>query len=299
MVWQLFQSLFGGKGAPARGAARKKLDVRKRFEILRQGVAGTMSKFYVARDRQLGQVVGLKIADAAKVAAFEARFRGLNKPREGEIATQLVHPFILQTYEFGWTTANEPYLVMEYLAGGILHSHIVANSPILRERQLLPYIRQSAEAVAAIHEMGYIHHDICPRNLMFTQDLQIMKLTDFGLTVPATPPFMQPGNRSGTPNYMAPEVVRRQPKDQRLDIFSYGVSIYEMLTAELPWERGTTGMAAMSHNTPPADIRRHRPQIHPDLAAAIHACIEPDKEKRCPSMREFLARISNLQSTDL
>lgn len=298
MVWHFFQSLFGGKST-VRGAARRKLDVRKRFEILREGVAGTMSKFYVARDRERGQVVGLKIADAAKVAAHEARFRGLHKPSEGEIATQLIHPFIVETYEYGWTTADEPYLVMEYLSGGILHAHIVSNSPMLHERPLLPYIRQAAEAVAAVHEMGYIHHDICPRNLMFTSDLRVLKLTDFGLTVPATPPFMQPGNRSGTPNYMAPEVVRRYPKDQRLDIFSYGVSMYEMLTLELPWERGTTGMAAMSHNTPPADIRRRRPQIHPDLAAAIHACIEPDKEKRCPSMREFLARISDLQSADL
>ena len=80
-------------------------------------------------------------------------------------------------------------------------------------------LRQAAEALAAVHRAGYIHRDICPRNFVVDKDCESLKLIDFGLTVPATPPFMQPGNRTGTPNYMAPEVVRRRPTDQRLDIF--------------------------------------------------------------------------------
>ena len=98
-----------------------------------------------------------------------------------------------------------------------------------------------------------------------TNNRQDVKLIDFGLTVPATRWFMQPGNRTGTPNYMAPELVRRRPTDQRLDVFSFGVTAYEICTFELPWLRGTTGMAAMTHDQPPADIRQYRPEIHPVL----------------------------------
>lgn len=298
MVLDLLKSIFSRSG-PVKIPVRKKVDIASRFKILREGVAGTMSKFYVAMDRERGEIVGLKILDPAKTAAYEARFRGLNKPCEGEIASRFVHPYIVMTYEYGFTTRDEPYLVMEYLEGGGLNGHLVARSPILLQRPLLPYIRQVAEALAVVHEAGFIHRDVCPRNLMFTRDFSMLKLTDFGLSVPATPPFMQPGNRVGTPNYMAPELVRRYPTDQRLDIFAFGVSMYELLTFELPWERGTTGLVALQHEKPPADIRRFRPQIQPEMATAIHACIEPDKEKRCPSMRHFLEMIADLTSTDL
>ena len=96
-----------------------------------------------------------------------------------------------------------------------------------------------------------------------------LKLIDFGLTVPATPPFMQPGNRTGTANYMAPEVVRRRPTSQRLDIFAFGVTAYELCAFELPWPRGA-GLAAMAHGSQePIDIRKFCPKIDPRLEHAI------------------------------
>ena len=122
------------------------------------------------------------------------------------------------------------------------------------------FIRQAAEAIAAVHEAGFIHRDICPRNFLLTNNREDLKLIDFGLTVPATRWFMQPGNRTGTPNYMAPELVRRRPTDQRLDVFAFGVTAYEICTFELPWLRGTTGMAAM---TPRPAADRHPPAIAP------------------------------------
>jgi eukaryotic-like serine/threonine-protein kinase len=93
------------------------LNVSKRFTLLHEAISGTMSSFYMARDLQTGKVVGLKLLDLRKTAAFEARFKGLNKPSEGEIATQLKHPYIVETFEFGRTIEGAPYLVMEYLEG--------------------------------------------------------------------------------------------------------------------------------------------------------------------------------------
>ncbi len=277
---------------------RDRLDVRKRFILVREAISGTMSKFYVAKDRQTGEMVGLKILDLEKTAQFEARFKGLNKPCEGEIGTRLQHPYIVRTLEYGLTTEGAQYVVMELLGGPGMNSLIVAKDRGRLDGGRVKYLRQVAEALDAVHQAGFIHRDVCPRNLMLTADAETLKLTDFGLSVPATPPFLQPGNRTGTPNYMAPELVRRQPTDARLDIFAFGVSAYETCTFELPWLCGTTGQAAMTHDQPPADIRQYRPRIHPDLAAAIHACIQPDLKKRCPSVQQFLKAIRKLERED-
>lgn len=274
-----------------------RLDVRARFELLREAISGTMSKFYMARDRRTGAIVGLKILDPKKTAAFEERFKGLVKPTEGEIAVQFDHPYIVRTFEHGLTTEGCQYLVMEFLEGAGVNSLLVVKDRRLEGRRAR-FIHQVAEALDVVHKAGYIHRDICPRNLLLTGDGTTCKLTDFGLTVPATEPFMQPGNRTGTPNYMAPELVRRYATDQRLDVFAFGVTAYEMCTFELPWMRGTTGMAAMTHNRPPTDIRQYRPQINEQLANAIHSCLEPEVKKRCPSMEKFLTMIRRIEHED-
>ncbi|HUT10798.1 MAG TPA: serine/threonine-protein kinase [Thermoguttaceae bacterium] len=274
-----------------------KMDVSKRFALLREAISGTMSKFYMARDLRTGQIVGLKILDAKKTAAIEARYQGMDKPSEGEISLFFDHPRIVKAFEHGITTKGEPYLVMEFLGGPGMNSLIVGRDALLDGRRMR-FITQAAEGLAAVHAAGLIHRDVCPRNYILTEDRESLKLTDFGLTVPATPPFMQPGKRTGTPNYMAPEVVRRRPTDQRLDIFAFGVTIYEMCTFELPWLSGATGMAAMSHDTPPTDIRQYSPKLHPRLAKAIHACLEPNVERRCPSIQRFLQFIRGVQDVD-
>jgi serine/threonine protein kinase len=100
---------------------------------------------------------------------------------------------------------------------------------------------------------------------LFTPDGRLV-LIDFGLTVPDKPAFLQPGNRVGTPNYMAPEVVRRRQADKRLDIFSFGITAYEICTGQSPWPKGSSGKAAMAHDTPPNDIREGWPEIPSPLA---------------------------------
>ena len=276
----------------------RRVDVAKRFALQRKAISGTMSIFYMARDLTNDQIVGLKILDKKKTAAFESRFRGLKKPREGEIALLFAHPHIVRTLEHGITINAEQFVVMEFIEGAGLNSLLTERSPRL-EGNRLRFIRQAAEALVAVHSAGFIHRDICPRNFMITDEKPRVKLIDFGLSVPAKPPFLQPGIRTGTPNYMAPEVVRRKPTDKRLDVFAFGVTAYEVCTGQLPWFSGETGMAAMRHDTmPPHDIRELRPQINPTLAKAIHSCLEADPSKRCRSMEAFLAMIRGVEDED-
>jgi len=275
-----------------------RLDVHSRFDLERKAISGTMSKFYMARDRRSGKIVGLKILDPDKTHAFESRFQGLRKPSEGQIAVRFDHPYIVRTFEHGRTTDGAPYLVMEFLEGPGMNSVLVARDDELLDGRRVRFLRQAAEALLVVHKAGFIHRDVCPRNLILTGDRQTVKLTDFGLTVPATEPFTRPGKRVGTPDYMAPEVARRFRTDKRLDVFAFGATAYEICTYELPWRRGVTGAAAMTHDQPAVDVREHRPRINRQLAEAIHACIEPDVEKRCPSMEQFLAAIRSVKHED-
>lgn len=275
-----------------------KVDVQKRYQFLREAVSGTMSDFYMARDRQTDQIVGLKILDRNKTEALDARFKGLDKPSEGQIASSFSHPLIVTTLQYGITTNNQQFIVMEYLDGPGLNSLIVGKSPLL-DGNRLTLLRQMAEALQVVHEAGYIHRDICPRNFVCNKEATSLKLIDFGLTVPAERAFMQPGIRTGTPNYMAPEVVRRRTTDKRLDIFALGVSLYELFAFELPWPRGTDGMAAMSHGTSePVPLSTYYPRIDPRLEAAIHKCLEADPEKRFQSVDDFQKAVKTLASED-
>ena len=279
---------------------KKRLDYRDRFELLQAAISGTMSKVYKAKDRTNDEIVALKILDPKKLANLEARFRAMKrvkKPSEGEIAVMFDHPYIVKTIEQGMTTGGEHYLVMAYLEGTGLNNVLLVKQDLLAGARM-HYIRQVAEALKEVHGKGFIHRDICPRNLLFTGDANILKLTDFGLSVPAKPPFTDPGNRTGTPNYMSPELVRRRPTDQRLDIFSFGVTMYELCCRQLPWPRGDSGLAAMTHSDPPTPIEEYRPDINKTLAKAIHLCIAPDPKKRCPSMEKFLFLIHKVEYED-
>jgi serine/threonine-protein kinase len=279
--------------------ANTSVDISKRYALLREAISGTMSKFYKARDLRTGRIVGLKVLDREKTNAFEDRFRGLKKPNEGEMGMLLKNPRLVETLEYGTTTDGSQYIALEFIDGPDFNSLIIGRDPVL-DGNRLHFIRQAAEAVAAVHAAGFVHRDICPRNfLLADRAKKELKLIDFGVSLPCQPQFQQPGVRTGNPNYMAPEIVRRKPTDQRVDIFAFGVSAYEICTGELPWPRGTTGMAAMSHDKPPIDIRQHRPKLHPELAKAIRSCLEAEPSRRCPTMEKFLQAIRSAKGDEV
>lgn len=276
----------------------RKVDIEARFERIRTAVSGTMSKFYAARDRESDQVVGLKLCDFEKFSFFESRFKGMNKPPEGEIAASMEHPNIIKTLEYGLTNQKEPYLIMEFIEGPGLNTLIQNRATDRLGNNRLSLIKQMSDALAYVHKKGYIHRDICPRNFICSTDITTIKLIDFGLTVPATEPFMRPGNRTGTPLYMAPEIVRRRKTDQRLDIFAFGVSCYQLLTFEFPWPGGeTSGLAALNHDTSnPRDIFNYRPNLNKTLGNLVMQSVQPAPENRVQSMDDFVKALRTVDS---
>jgi serine/threonine-protein kinase len=276
----------------------RRVDIAERFQIVREAVSGTMSSFYMVTDRTTGKTCGLKLLDPEKCAAFEARFKGLKKPSEGQIALKLKHPRIVETLEFGNTKDGKQYILMEFVEGTGLHTLIKSRDLLLGNNRPILF-RQMAEAIEAVHQAGFIHRDICPRNFIVSPDGQSLKLIDFGLSVPIEPPYLLPGNRTGTPLYMAPEIVRRKPTDQRVDIFSLGVSAYQMWSFEFPWpSTDTTGTGALQHDSrDPTPIEEYCPTIHPAIAKTIMQCISASPDRR-PQTAEAVVKLLRKVTSD-
>ena len=287
------------KGVFGRKETTSFLDVSARFRLDRHAFTGTMSKFHVATEIGTNKRMGIKFLDKEKTDFFKARFKGLKKPSEGQIAMQMHHPRIVETYQFGKTMQGQEYILMEYIDGPGVNTLVKHRDERLIANRLT-LIRQMAEAVQAVHDTGFIHRDICPRNFICNQDITWLKLIDFGLTVPNEPPYRLPGNRTGTPQSMAPEIVRRRETDERVDIFAFGVTVYKLLTFEHPWgSTDTTGKAALVHDSQdPIDIREHRPNLHPKLVDVIHKCLTINPAKRLASCKQFLGVIRDVKTED-
>jgi serine/threonine protein kinase len=288
-----FFNWFGGGSKKNKHPNLPKIDVRKRFDLLNRLGQGSMSKVWRARDKGLGREVCLKLLDKEKTARFEQRFVGLNKPREGAICVVLRHKNIVQTYEHGITTEGEPYLVMELIDGMGLNFLIETKSPRL-EANRINLLVQICDALEYLHGQGYLHRDICPRNTMVTNE-GVIKLIDFGLTIPNRPEFCKPGNRTGTPNYLAPELIRRTTTDHRVDLFALGVTAYELFTGALPWEKAASLETLLSHmNSVGKDPAEHRPDLDKKTLALLRKAIERDPRNRYQTAAELREALQHL-----
>lgn len=281
----MFKNLFGDQPEQ-----HEKVDLAKRFHLIARVGQGSMSRVWRADDEINGRFVAIKILDKEKTERYESRFPGLNKPTEAEIALSLKHPNVVRTLECGWTLEDEMYLVMEYVEGSGLGLLVDLQSDQMR-RYRLRYMIQIGEALSHFHENGWIHRDVCPRNIMITEDNHV-KLIDFGLTVPDTPDFRKPGNRTGTANYMAPELIKRQPTDLRVDVFSYAVTCFEMYTKRHPWEAAMTLDAVLQHiNLPPVQITDLVPKMDPKIADIIMKGLEANPANRWQTVDEMVAAL--------
>lgn len=284
-----------GSGKPSTSGV---IDLQKRFSLERTAATGTMAKFFAAKDHDDGgKMKGVKVLDPEKVEQFESRFRHLKKPSEGEIAMKMHHKNVVETYECGISQKGDPVLIMEYIAGPSMQNIIVKKQEQHVAGKRLMLVHSMSEALKYVHQMEFIHRDICPRNFICLPNTEDVKLIDFGLTVPATPPYMVPGNRTGTPLYMSPEIVRRRATDKRVDLFSLGVTFYCLLALEHPWPGGeVSGRAALHHDTsPPKPITDACPNVDPVLGRSVMHLMEPNVDNRTPDIDHFLHSIRNVK----
>jgi serine/threonine protein kinase len=266
-----------------------KVDIDSRFQLISRVGQGSMSKVWRAIDRRLEKTVALKILDLEKTKRLESRFLQMKqkKPTEGEVAITLKHPHIVQTFEHGITAKGEQFLVMEFIEGMSLSYLVDVQNDVMKKNRLR-FIVELGDAIEYFHRHNWIHRDICPRNVMIDTKLST-KLIDFGLVVPNIAEYQAPGNRTGTATYMAPELIKRHKTDQRIDIFAFAVTCFEMYTRELPWPGGETLEAVVQHiNLQPKDLQKLVPDIDPRVAKTIMRGLEVRPSDRWLTMGQML-----------
>jgi len=289
----MFGNLFGAKKkSPGSVPKSRRVNLEKRFTIIAETGRGSMSHVYRAVDNQSGRTVCLKVQDRDKAESAQARASKEGRLSEGQMGLQIVHPNVVKTYEHGETTQGAHYIVMEYIEGQSLQ--FLRQSRIMSVAEKIGFLAQAADGLAAIHEAGFIHHDVGPKNVLVSRD-DVVKWIDFGLAVPNTMAFQRPGNRTGTLNYMAPEVIRREQTDERLDIFSFGVMMFEFFTNKLPYD-AKEPMAQMRQriNGEPMDIGVVAPDLPEGLKSLIRKTLTKSPRDRWklmetlgPALREL------------
>lgn len=275
-------------------AKMPKTKIAERFALEMRIGQGSMSKVWKARDGRSGRQVCLKILDKEKTKKFDARFPGLLRPHEGIISQSFKHKNCVTTYEWGMTSDGEIFLVMELIEGSGLNFLIETNAKSMKGKRCELLI-QAAEGLGYVHDQGYMHRDICPRNMLVNTE-GVLKLIDFGLTIPNTADFRKPGNRTGSANYMAPELIRRSTTDHRVDLFALGVTAYEMFTGDRPWEGAESLQTVLSHmNRPPRspkELKADTPDIVCDFLIKAVKRDAPDRYQNTTEFRDAVRKIS-------
>jgi serine/threonine protein kinase len=274
------------------------------YEIVSLLGTGGMGDVYLAMDARLGRRVALKLLpseftrDANRVSRFE---------REARAASALNHPNIVTIYEIGQSDQSH-FIAGEFVEGRTLRQLMAASD--LQLQEALKIAAQISEALSAAHSAGIIHRDIKPENIMVRPDgyvkvvdFGIAKLTDRASLLNGAPDSVaanqtEPGLLVGTVAYMSPEQALGQEVDQRTDIFSVGVVLYEMLAGKHPF-RGSTNAAtfdAILHRDAPAPIIPNA-EVGAELGRVIGRALEKDRELRYQTADDLRAELKRLQRT--
>ncbi|HEX5759388.1 MAG TPA: serine/threonine-protein kinase, partial [Thermoanaerobaculia bacterium] len=283
----------GGEGQPTLSGIAPGSLLGQRFEILSVLGAGGMGIVYKARDRELDDLVALKML---KRELWGDRSQLERLKSEIKLARKITHPNVLRTFDFG-EIDGVPYISMEYIRGVTLRY-------LLDETARLPYsaglrlAKQLCAGLAAAHGVGVLHRDIKPENLIL-EPTGNAKLMDFGIARPArreAPGQTQAGWVVGTPQYLAPEQLQGQDSDARADIYSCGIVLYEIFTGRLPFA-GTPVEVMFQHlKEEPPPPSAAWPEVPTRLEAAILRCLEKDPAARYPAVSDLLHELEALSS---
>lgn len=263
------------------------------YTIIKRIGAGGMGEVYLARDTKLEREVALKFLplELCGDGGFCERFL-----REAQAAARVNHPNIVTIHEVG-DYGGRPFFAMQYVAGPTLAEFIKSNPLTLNETIRLAI--QICAGLEAAHARGIVHRDIKPANILVDHD-GIVRLVDFGLAaVGGRDRLTRAGAVMGTFGYMSPEQVRGEEVDHRTDLFSFGVTLYELLTGNTPFRRSNEAATidAILHASPePLGSRLEGAPA--DLDAALMRLLEKDRDRRIQSAGEAAAALERILGGD-
>jgi len=277
-----------------------------KYRVERLLGAGGMGVVVLARHVQLDQLVAVKflLAHSLTNPKVVARFE-----REARAVVKLKGEHVARVTDVGTMETGAPYIVMEYLEGEDLE-HTVARRGQLPIAEAVDYLLQTCEALAEAHAVGIVHRDLKPGNLFLTKRVDgknLVKVLDFGISKMVDGredlALTQTTEVVGSPKYMSPEQLRASRLvDARSDIWSLGVILYELLTADMPFLAETLAhLCALVISDSPRAIRSLRPDVPQGLESIILRCMEKDPNKRFQNVTDLAMAldpfVSNMQTS--
>ncbi len=255
---------------------------------------GTFGRFYLQELINSGGMADIWLATDSKGKAYalrrlhhQLRFNFLARKRflRGcEILSKIHdHERVIGYFEHG-KIEGTPYLLMEYVEGANLKELYSIHDPVLTEN-VAQILIDMAVGLEHVHDSGFMHLDFKPENVLITRNATV-RLVDFDLAKPIPNPPKKMSKNPGTPAYMAPEQLQREPIDQRVDIFAFGVAAYELLTSNKPFVGETPGQI-LGKQLDRSDFvlpRDYNPDLPANLEKVVLKCLEHDPLKRYPFM---------------
>lgn len=261
-----------------------------RYEVLERVAAGGMGIVYKARHPELGRVFAVKVLTARVSQSEEAQARF---QREAKIAARLDHPNIVRVYDAG-TDDGAPYLVMDFVDGPSLEK-LIKDEGGVGVRKAAQVARAVALALHHAHESGVVHRDVKPDNVLIARDTGEPKITDFGIVKDLAGDeedrkLTQTGFTLGSPCYMSPEQAAGRHDDvgPRSDVYSLAATLYQMLTGQPPFDGESIHSIMLKVVREDAvPVRKHNPQVPPDLESICMKALEKDPDRRYASASDL------------